>query len=99
MGRALAGENFSWGLILCAKMVGQLDRCQVADSRDFAFGSILVAWFLERVSMLHSRVLFGTPGAQEPRMMQWLRILIRHSGGEGGQFFTVEAAQVWWKMP
>jgi hypothetical protein len=43
MGRALARENFSWGLMLHAKMVGQLDRCQTVDSGDFAFGSILVA--------------------------------------------------------
>jgi hypothetical protein len=63
MGRAMAGEHFSWGLMLNAKMVGQLDRCWTTDSGDFAFGSILVAWFLERVPMLHPRVLLGTPGA------------------------------------
>ena len=43
MGRLLAGENFSWGLMLHAKMVGQLDKCQTMDLGDFAFGSILVA--------------------------------------------------------
>jgi hypothetical protein len=98
MGRVLAGEHFAWGLMLHAKMVGKLDRCWVADSGEFAFGSILVAWFLERVSMLHPRVLLGTPGAREPQLMQWSRILIRHSGGEGGHVFTTKAAQVWRKM-
>jgi hypothetical protein len=63
MGRALAKENFAWGLMLHAKTVGQLDRCWIADSGDFSFGSILVAWFLERVSMLCPRVLLGAPGA------------------------------------
>jgi hypothetical protein len=43
MGRALIGENFSWGLMLHAKMVGQLDRCWTMDLGDFSFGSILVA--------------------------------------------------------
>jgi hypothetical protein len=38
MGRALARENFSWGLMLHAKMVGKLDRCRVADSGDFLLG-------------------------------------------------------------
>jgi hypothetical protein len=99
MGRALVGEHFAWGLMLHAKMVGQLDRCRVADSGDFAFGSILVAWFLERVSMLHPRVLLGAPGVREPRLMRWSWILIRHGGGEGGHFFMAEAAQVWRQMP
>jgi hypothetical protein len=62
MERALAGEHFSWGLMLHAKMVGQLDRCRAADSGEFSFGLVLVAWFLERVPMLHLRVLLGAPG-------------------------------------
>jgi hypothetical protein len=44
--------------MLHAKMVGQLDRCCIADSGDFSFGSILVAWFLERESMFHPRVFW-----------------------------------------
>jgi hypothetical protein len=66
MGRVLAGEHFAWGLTLHARMVGQLDRCRSTDTGDFAFGSILVAWFLERVPMLHPRILLGAPGAREP---------------------------------
>ena len=98
MGRALVGENFAWGLMLHAKMVGQLDRCRTTDSGDFAFGSILVAWFLERVSMLYPRVLLGAPGVQESRLRRWSTILIHHGGGEGGHFFMAEAAQVWRQM-
>jgi hypothetical protein len=85
--------------MLHAKIVGQLDRCWVVDSREFTFGSILVAWFLERVSMLCPRVLLGAPSVKESRLMWWYRILIRHGGGEGGHFFTAEATQVWWQMP
>jgi hypothetical protein len=98
MGRALAGEHFSWGLMLHAKMVGQLDKCRAMDSGDFAFGSILVAWFLERVSMLRPRFLLGVSSVREPRLRWWSMILIHHGGGEGGHFFTAEATQVWQKM-
>jgi hypothetical protein len=52
------GTFFSWGLMLHARMIGKIHRCQTTDSGDFVFGSILVAWFLERVPMLRPRVLF-----------------------------------------
>jgi hypothetical protein len=45
--------------------------------------------------MLYPRVLLGAHGAQEPRLKWWLTIFLLHGGGEGGHFFTVEAAQVW----
>jgi len=48
--------------------------------------------------MLHPRVLFSALGAQESQLMRWSMILIHHSGGEGGHFFLVEAAQVWQQM-
>jgi hypothetical protein len=66
MQRALAGEHFAWGVMLHAKMVGKLDRCRATDSGEFTFGSILVAWFLERVSMLCPRVILGALGVREP---------------------------------
>jgi hypothetical protein len=39
------------------KIMSQLNRCQRADSGDFEFKSMLVAWFLERVPLLHPRIL------------------------------------------
>jgi hypothetical protein len=60
--RVLDGEHFAWGLTLHARMVGKLDRCWSMDTGEFAFGSILVAWFLERVPMLCPRILLGAPG-------------------------------------
>jgi hypothetical protein len=92
MQRALSGEHFAWGLMLHAKMVGQLNRCRAADSGEFSFGSILVAWFLERVPMLHPRVLLDAPGVREPRLRRWATILVHHGGGEGGHYFTTELA-------
>jgi hypothetical protein len=41
--RVLAGERFSWGMMLHARMVAQLDHCQSTDGGEFSFGSILVA--------------------------------------------------------
>jgi hypothetical protein len=48
--RVVAGEQFAWGLMLHARMVAQLDHCRSTDGGEFAFRSILVACFLERVS-------------------------------------------------
>jgi hypothetical protein len=76
MQRVLDGDFFTWGLMLHAKMMGQIHRCRTTDSGDFSFGSILVAWFLERVPMLHPRVLLFPAGPQEPRLMRWAQILV-----------------------
>ena len=43
MERVLVSEHFAWGLMLHSKMVGQLDHCRSTDTREFSFGSILVA--------------------------------------------------------
>jgi hypothetical protein len=99
MERVLAGEHFAWGLTLHARMVGQLDHYQSMDTGEFSFGSILVAWFMERVLMLHPRILLGVPQVRELRLRWWLTVLLRHGGGEGGHFFTTEVSQVWRQMP
>jgi hypothetical protein len=96
--RVVAGEQFAWGLKLHARMVAQLDHCRSIGAGEFAFGSILVAWFLERVSMLHPRVLLEMPGVRELRLRQWLTIFLRHGGGEGGHLFLVEVARIWRQM-
>jgi hypothetical protein len=97
--RVLAGERFASGITLHVRMVVQLDHCQSTDTGEFAFGSILVAWFLERVSMLRPWILLGVPGAQQPRLRRWSTVLLRHGGGEGGHFFSTEVTQVWRQMP
>jgi hypothetical protein len=66
MERVLANKHFAWGMTLHSRMVGQLDHCQSTDMGEFSFGSILVAWFLERVPILCPRILLGAPGAREP---------------------------------
>jgi hypothetical protein len=92
-------ERFAWGLTLHARMTAQLDRCRSTGTGEFAYGSILVAWFLERVSMLRPRVLLEAPGAREPRLRQWYGVLIHHGGGEGGHYCSAQAAQIWRQMP
>jgi hypothetical protein len=64
-------ERFSWGLTLHAQMIAQLDRCRSTGTGEFAFGSILVAYFLERVSMLRPRVLLEAPGVRELCLRRW----------------------------
>jgi hypothetical protein len=98
-GVVVGRERFAWGLTLHAHMIAQLDRCRSTGRGEFAFGSILVAFFLERVPMLRPRVLLEAPGVREPRLRRWSEILVRHGGGEGGHYFTAEAAQIWRQMP
>jgi hypothetical protein len=98
MQRALSGEHFAWGLMLHANMVGKLKSCRFADSRDITFGSILVAWFLERVPMLHPRVFLDASVVREPGLRRWVTIMVHLAGGEGGHYFTVEATWVWHQM-
>jgi hypothetical protein len=96
MERVVVGrEWFAWCLTLHAQMSPQLDHCRSTGTREFAFGSILVAYFLERVLMLCPRVLLEAPGVREPRLRWWSQILVRHGGGEGGHYFTTQAAQIW----
>jgi hypothetical protein len=93
--QVLDGDLFAWGVLMHTKMMGQLNRCRRADSGDFTFGSILVAWFLERVPLLHPRILLEPMGRREPRLMRWAHVLARHGGGEGGHYFTTTVARVW----
>jgi hypothetical protein len=100
MERVVVGrEKFSWGLTLHTRMIAQLDRCQSTGTGEFAFGLILVAYFLERVLMLCLRVLLEAPGAREPCLRWWSLVLVHHDGGEGGHYFTTQAAQIWRQMP
>jgi hypothetical protein len=96
--RVLADERFAWGMMLHTWMVVQLDHYRSTGAGEFAFGSILVAWFLERVPMLRPRILLSVPGARESQLRQWSTVLLLHGGGEGGHFFSAEAAQVWRQM-
>jgi hypothetical protein len=50
--KVIDGYLFVWVVLMQNRMVSQLNRCQRANSSDFAFGSVLVAWFLERVPLL-----------------------------------------------
>jgi hypothetical protein len=94
MQRVLDGYFFSWGLMLHDKMMGKIHWCRTTDSGDFSFGSILVAWFLERVLVLCPRVLMSATGPQEPPLMLWESILVHHRGGEGGHIGTCVAPYV-----
>jgi hypothetical protein len=85
--------------MLHSRMVGQLDHCRSMNTGEFAFGSILVDWFLERVLMLHPRILLGALGVRKPRLRWWTTVLLHHGGGEGGHFFFAKVAQVWRQMP
>jgi hypothetical protein len=61
----LDGDLFAWGVLMHTRMMSQLNRCRRADSGDFAFGSVLVAWFLERVPLLCPWILLEPASRRE----------------------------------
>jgi hypothetical protein len=100
MERVVAGcERFTWGLNLHAQMIVQLNHYRSRGTGEFAFGSILVAYFLERVSMLHPRVLLEAPRVRESCLRRWSHILVHHGGGEGGHYVSAQMVQIWRQMP
>jgi hypothetical protein len=100
MERVVVGrERFAWGIALHSQMVAQLDRCRSAGRGEFTFGSILVAFFLERVPALRPRVVLEVPEVRHPRLRRWSEILARHGGGEGGHYFTEQVARIWRQTP
>jgi hypothetical protein len=100
MERVVVGrERFAWGMALHSQMVAQLDRCRSSGRGEFTFGSILVAFFLERVSALRPRVVMEVPEVRHPRLRRWSEILARHGGGEGGHYFMEQVAQIWRQTP
>jgi hypothetical protein len=80
-------------------MIAQLDRCRSTGRGEFSFASILVAFFLERVTALRPRVVLEVPDARHLCLRWWAEILVRHGGGEGGHYFSEEAAQIWRQTP
>jgi hypothetical protein len=104
MQRVLVGDLFAWGLMLHAKIIRHIYRCRNTNSSDFVFGSILVACFFERVSMLCHRVLLPPAGMHEPRLMSWAQILVQNEGKEGGHIAMCVAPHatgyptipIWW---
>jgi hypothetical protein len=60
--RVLDGDLFAWGVLLHTKMMGHVNQCWRSNFGDFAFGSILVALFLERVPLLCLRILIKPMG-------------------------------------
>jgi hypothetical protein len=58
-----------------------------------------VAWFLERVPLLHPRILLAPSGPSEPHMMWWAHVMVQHGGGEGIHYFMATVAHVWIHIP
>jgi hypothetical protein len=78
--QVLDGDLFAWGVLMHTEMMYQLNWCHSVDYSEFTFGSVLVAWFLERVPLLHPQILLEPTTWREPRLMQWVHVLSRHGG-------------------
>jgi hypothetical protein len=95
----LDGDLFAWGVLMHTKVMSQLNWCWCADSSEFSFKSVMVVLFLERVPLLHLRILLKPTLLREPRLMRWEHVLAHHGGGEGDHYFTTMVTLVWLQMP
>jgi len=92
------GDLFASGVSMHTKIMSQLNQCRRAKSGDFVFGFLLMACILERVPLLHSRILPEPAGRRDLQLMRWAHVLACHGSGEGGHYFMPTVARVWCHM-
>jgi hypothetical protein len=77
----LEPQVFNWCDGLLRSMKTQLTKRKNGDLKQFGYGSILVSFFLERVSHLRLQVEWGIPAPRDPRMKRWCDLMARHVAG------------------
>ena len=64
-------------------MKGQLTRAKNAKLKNFGYGTILISFALERISLLTLQLILVDRGEpREPLMVRWVALMARH-GGDG----------------
>ena len=62
-------------------MKRQLTKYRKGDLKQFAYGSLLVSLFLERVPLLRLQVDWILSAPQDPRMLRWCNLMAQHVAG------------------
>ena len=69
--QCMGGAVYDWCSIMLAGMKSQLTSYRTGKIKEFRYGSILVAYFLERVPQMRPRVDRIRDGRVEPRLVRW----------------------------
>ena len=74
---------FDWASAVTTYIKPQLTKCKRDGNKQFGYGSILVTFFLERLSIF--RVpggIVADPVLREPRLHRWAELMPRGGGGQ-----------------
>jgi hypothetical protein len=69
---------FNWADVVLRSMKRQLTKCRRGNLKQFGYGSLLVSFFLERVSLLRLQVEWNLLAPRNPRMLRWCQLMARH---------------------
>ena len=79
----LSPTIFDWATAVTTNIKRQLTNCKRADVKQFAYGSIVVSFFLERIPLFQiQRAVVADPLPREPRMARWAALMPRGGGGQ-----------------
>jgi len=71
---------FNWCEGLRTNLHDQLTRCRIGKQSQFRYGSILVAFFLERMPILQLQIILPVCSATEPWLVLWVSLTERLKG-------------------
>lgn len=74
---------FDWANVMTASMKRQLSNCRHGETKQFAYGSLLLPLMLERVPVLQLETMAVDPprGPRETRASRWARVMPCGGGG------------------
>ena len=86
----LSGTYYGWAQMMLVSLKRQLSLCKRQVNHDCSYGTLLCAFFFEKIPTLRPRIQLPDGGQREPRMCQWGRLLCRGGGGAVGRVFHPE---------
>ena len=77
----LEPKVFNWEEVVISLLKEQLTKVKSGNMNNFYYGSILIAFTLERIPLMQPQhVSLGVAGPRYPRMQRWVELMARHAG-------------------
>lgn len=77
----LEPKVFNWCEIVLSLWKEQLTKVKSVKMKNFCYGSILISFALERISLMQPQhVSLGVAGPRDPCMQRWVELMARHAG-------------------
>lgn len=75
------GEVFDWVTAVHGSLIDQLSKAKRGRAKQFGYGSLICAFFLQHIPAMRLWVSRGALGPRETRMYQWTDLMARVGGG------------------